>query len=194
MIAFVEGHIEEITPTYVVLNCNGVGYFLHISLNTYSKIKDNKQCRLLSHLNIREDAHVLYGFADIAERDIFRHLISVSGIGPGTARVIISSMTPDEIQTAITSANVTALQKIKGIGEKTAQRIIVDLKDKISKTPVSKDIFGSTGLTLRNEALTALITLGFAKPAAEKALDKVAKTFGNSISLENLIKESLKHL
>jgi holliday junction DNA helicase RuvA len=177
------------------LDCAGVGYLLNISLNTYSKIPDSGNCKLLSHLAVREDAMVLYGFADDEEREVFRQLISVSGVGAGTARMILSSMTPAEIVTAILTGNVAALKSIKGIGEKSAQRIIVDLKGKFGKdVSISPLQLSSASNKLREEALSALVALGFARNMAEKAIDKALKSEGNVVSVEHLIKLALKNL
>lgn len=190
-----EGKIDVKTPTYAVIDCAGVGYLLNISLNTYSKIPDNGNCRLLSHLAVREDAMVLYGFADEEEREVFRQLISVSGVGAGTARMILSSMTPAEVVSAIHSGNVAALKSIKGIGEKSAQRIIVDLKGKFGKdVSISPLQLSSASNKLRDEALSALVALGFARNMAEKAIDKALKSEGNVVSVEHMIKLALKNL
>lgn len=194
MIHHIEGKLVEKTPTYAVIDCGGVGYQLHISLHTFSNIPDSGPCRLFAHLAIREDAHVLFGFADQDERELFLQLISVSGVGPGTARMILSSMTPSEIRGSIQAGNVTALKSIKGIGEKSAQRIIVDLKGKIGKDSAIGAAFFTGNPKIKDEALTALITLGFAKAAAEKALEKVFKSEGNVVSVEQLIKLALKNL
>lgn len=190
-----EGKVTVKTPTYAVIDCAGVGYLLNISLNTYSKIPDTGSFRLLSHLAVREDAMVLYGFADEEEREVFRQLISVSGVGAGTARMILSSMTPAEVVTAIHSGNVAALKSIKGIGEKSAQRIIVDLKGKFGKdVSISPLQFSAADNKLRDEALSALVALGFARNMAEKAIDKSLKSEGNVVSVEHLIKLALKNL
>lgn len=190
-----EGKITVKTPTYAVLDCAGVGYLLNISLNTYSKIPDTGNCKLLSHLAVREDAMVLYGFADEEEREVFRQLISVSGVGAGTARMILSSMTPAEVVSAIHSGNVTALKSIKGIGEKSAQRIIVDLKGKFGKdVSISPLQLSAASNKLRDEALSALVALGFARNMAEKAIDKALKSEGNVVSVEHMIKLALKNL
>lgn len=190
-----EGKITVKTPTYAVLDCAGVGYLLNISLNTYSKIPDTGNCKLLSHLAVREDAMVLYGFADEEEREVFRQLISVSGVGAGTARMILSSMTPAEIVSAIHSGNVAALKSIKGIGEKSAQRIIVDLKGKFGKdVSISPLQLSPANNKLRDEALSALVALGFARNMAEKAIDKALKSEGNVVSVEHMIKLALKNL
>jgi holliday junction DNA helicase RuvA len=196
MITHIEGLLVEKTPTYAVIDCNGVGYVLNISLNTYAKIPDNQKVKLFAHLSIKEDAHTLFGFADNEERTVFKHLISVSGVGAGTARMILSSLTPREVQTAISSGNVALLQKIKGIGLKSAQRLIVDLRDKIAKDQLINDELPSAGSgnRVRNEAIAALVMLGFAKAAAEKAVDKTIKAASSELLVEQLIKEALKSL
>ena len=193
MIHYLEGKITELTPTYAVIDCGGVGYFIHISLNTFSNVALGEKFKMLVQPVIREDAHLLYGFADEEERDIFRHLISVNGIGATTARLILSSLTPDEIRAAILSNNVSVLKEIKGIGEKSALRILVDLRDKMDKKPSGKEIFLPSNTILKEEALTALIALGFARTVAEKALEKVSAG-GNDLSVEELIKAALKNL
>ena len=197
MISHIEGKLIEKTPTYAVIDCGGVGYILNISLHTFSKIplgsKDEK-CRLYAHLTIREDAHVLYGFAEQEERIVFRHLISVSGVGASTARMILSSLSPSEVQQAILTSNVSQLKSIKGIGEKSAQRIIIDLQGKLGKEELSANFFHSPNNTTKEEALSALVMLGFAKNAAEKAIEKALKVEGASNSIELLIKAALKNL
>jgi len=190
-----EGKISVKTPTYAVIDCAGVGYLLNISLHTFGKIPDSGTCRLLAHLAVREDAMVLYGFADDEERELFRQLISVSGVGAGTARMILSSMTPAEIVSAIHSGNVAALKAIKGIAEKSAQRIIIDLKGKFGKDQTINSLqFSVADNKLRDEALSALVALGFARNMAEKAIDKSLKSEGNVVSVEHLIKLALKNL
>jgi Holliday junction DNA helicase RuvA len=190
-----EGKLAVKTPTYAVLDCGGVGYQLNISLNTFSKIPDSGPCKLFAHLAVREDAFVLFGFADEEERELFRQLISVSGVGPGTARMILSSLGPGEIVQAILSGNVAALRSIKGIGEKSAQRIIIDLKGKVGNGSSASSSLVFTGDNkMREEALSALVMLGFAKNVAEKAIDKSLKSEGNALSVEHLIKLALKNL
>jgi|ERR1043166_6330335 Holliday junction DNA helicase RuvA len=194
MIAHVQGRVSFRSPAYIVLDCNGVGYGIQISLHTYDKIGDAAEIKLLTHLAIKEDGHTLYGFADEEERQLFLQLISVSGVGPNTARMILSSMKTQEVQQAILSGNWAQLKSVKGIGPKTAQRIVIDLQDKIRKTEQG------TGLSLMSapgaafdEALSALVTLGFSKNEAEKALMKV-KNENPGISVEQLIKNALKIL
>lgn len=194
MYAFIEGKISEINPATVVIDCQGIGYDISISVNTYSQIKDLATCRLLTHLAVREDAMVLYGFARENERILFRHLISVSGVGAGTARLILSSLTPDEVTEAIVNGKVPVLQRVKGIGGKTAQRIIIDLKDKLGKDSGLRDILGSPHNTRKEEALSALSMLGFNKALAEKTIEKILKEDGTAITVEQLIKSALKIL
>lgn len=193
MYAYFEGTLVEKNPAYVVVDCNGVGYLLNISLNTFSALPDSGKCKLLAHLSIREDAHVLYGFADENERYMFRSLISVSGVGEATARMMLSSISPAEIQQAIANGDVVRLKSIKGIGEKSAQRIIVDLRNKISKESLGlAPSFAGPHNKLRQEALNALEVLGFAKNVAEKAIDKTIREEGETLSLEDLVKSVLK--
>ena len=175
MITYIDGLLVEKTPTYAVLESNGIGYKIHISLNTYTKINSFQRFKLLTYLSIREDAHTLYGFAEETERKLFLNLVSVSGVGNNTAMVILSSLTADEISQAIVSGNVKLLQGIKGIGMKTAQRLIVDLKDKLGKDISISDINLLFDSTIRKEALSALTSLGFSKSAVEKTLDIIIK-------------------
>lgn len=195
MIAFIEGEIAEINPAYVIINCNGVGYMLQISLNTFSAIQNKKQVRLHSEFIVREDAQTLYGFITDDERTMFRHLISVNGVGPNTARMILSSMTVDELSLAIVSNDVAALQSVKGIGAKSAQRIVLDLKDKLEKQGVvATENITPANNTIRQEALSALVMLGYNKIAAQKTLNQIIKNNPNaSASVEQLIKEALKY-
>lgn len=195
MIAFIEGELVEKTPAYVVINCNGVGYMIHISLTTYSRLPDQGKVKLYTELIIREDAHTLFGFAQVPEKNLFRHLISVSGVGPNTARMILSSMSVEEINHAIVSNNVSVLQTIKGIGAKSAQRIVLDLKDKLEKEGVfSEENLGVSDNTTREEALSALVMLGYNKIAAQKTINQILKkNAGQAFSVEQLIKEALKY-
>ena len=193
MITHIRGKLTEKNPTYAIVECNGVGYFLHISLNTYSKIPDSEAVMLYTHLSIREDAHTLFGFADKTEREIFKLLISVSGVGPSIARTMLSSMTTDQIQQAIASEDVATIQSVKGIGAKTAQRVIVDLKDKILKTyELTEDSVNSNN-TIKEEALSALEVLGFSRKQIDKVVQKIVQE-SPSISLEDIIKQALKNL
>ncbi len=192
MYAFIEGSIDSLNPASAVINCKGVGYNIAISLNTYSLIKEKTECRLLTHLVVREDAQMLFGFANEDERMLFRHLISVSGVGANTARLILSSLTPSDVSEAIINAKVGTLQRVKGIGGKTAQRIIIDLKDKLVKDVGIKEILGTTHNTNKEEALSALTLLGFNRNLAEKTVDKIIQDEGSSITVEQLIKSALK--
>ena len=194
MYAYFKGKLVEKSPADAVIECNGVAYHLNISLQTFSEIKEQENCKLYAHLVVREDAQTLYGFSNIGERAIFRQLITVSGVGANTARMILSSMTKDEVFNAILSNNVAALQAVKGIGGKTAQRIILDLKDKIAKDGQSSEILSESHNTNKDEALTALVMLGFARNVAEKALNKVIKTEGLSLKVEDFVRFALKNL
>ncbi|HXP50323.1 MAG TPA: Holliday junction branch migration protein RuvA [Bacteroidia bacterium] len=195
MYSYFEGTLVEKNPAYAVIDCNGVGYLLNISLNTFGKIPESGKCRLYAHLSVREDAHVLFGFADISERQMFRDLISVSGVGEVTARMMLSSMNPGEIQQAIVNGDVSRLKSIKGIGEKSAQRIIVDLRNKMGKESfgISPSILGGPHNKLKQEALNALEVLGYARNVAEKAIDKTIRDEGDTLSLEDLVKRVLKN-
>jgi Holliday junction DNA helicase RuvA len=194
MYDYITGKIISKSATQVVLECAGIGYQVNISLNTYSKIEEGSHCKIFTHLAIKEDAHTLYGFADEDERRMFRNLISVSGVGAATARMMLSSLTPVEIANAIVTGNAPVLQNIKGIGSKSAQRIIIDLKDKLGKTDTPAKLISINHNTNRDEALSALLTLGFAKNAAEKSLDHAIKSKGNELSVEELIKSALGNL
>jgi len=194
MYSYFEGKLIEKTPTYAIIDCNGVGYMIHISLHTFSGISNKEKCKLYTHLAVKEDSHTLYGFSGQEERTLFRHLISVSGVGCNTARMMLSSLSPMEITSAILTDNVTALQSIKGIGGKTAQRIILDLKDKIGKISGDKEILLVEHNTKRDEALSALVMLGFNKTAVEKMLDKIIRSETADITVEQLIKLALKNL
>lgn len=196
MYAFVEGKLDSIHPALAVVNVNGVGYALHISLNTFSTIQAKQQVRLLTYLHVREDIISLYGFADEIERDVFLQLISVSGVGTNTARMILSSLSSNELRNAILLNDVKTIQAIKGIGPKTAQRIIIDLKDKITKLTGEgvKNILEQPSNKIQNEALFALQALGFNKNDAEKVLTKIINESGIPESIEILIKKALKNL
>jgi len=194
MYSYFKGKLVEKSPTDAVIDCNGVAYQLNISLQTFSAIKDQESCKLYAHLVVREDSQTLYGFATIGERAIFRQLISVSGVGANTARMILSSMTKDEVFNAILSDNAAALQAVKGIGGKTAKRIILDLKDKIAKDGQSVEILSDSHNTNKEEALSALVMLGFARNTADKALNKVIKSEGLSLTVEEFIRLALKNL
>lgn len=194
MYEYLDGELATIAPTYTVVDIGGVGYFLHISLNTYSHIKDKKKYKLFISFQVREDSHTLYGFAHESERQLFENLISVSGIGPSTGRMILSSLTPEEIQSAIVSGNVNVLKSIKGIGPKTAQRMILELQDKLNKQGIVADEESIPYVgSVREEAMGALILLGFQKSQVEKCLDNILKTRPDA-GVESLIKEALKRL
>lgn len=199
MYSYIAGKIGELNPAYVVIDCQGIGYMINISVNTFSNIKNLDHCRLFTHLAIKNEAttpvgFVLYGFFDKSERELFRQLISVSGVGYNTAILILSSFPPEKLVAAISENNVAALQSVKGIGAKSAQRIIIDLKDKIQKGRVASDLIGIPHNTNRDEALSGLMVLGFHKTGAEKALDKIQKEEGTELSIEELIKKALKIL
>jgi Holliday junction DNA helicase RuvA len=194
MYSFIEGRIADINPAGAVIECNGIGYMINITLNTYTKLTGREHCKLFTHLVVREDALILFGFADEQERTVFQLLISVSGVGPNTARLILSSLSPDEVADAIVNENVKVLQSIKGIGGKSAQRIIVDLKDKMHKEIPGKEILGTSYNTVKVEALSALVMLGFNKSLAEKAIDQVMKSEGSSLPVDQLVKNVLRIL
>ncbi len=196
MIAFLKGKLVQRDPTHVIIDVNGVGYLVHISLQTFSEIKEQENISLFTHLSIREDAHVLFGFSNESEKKLFQQLISVNGVGPSTAIVMLSYMNSQEIKSAILREDIAALQSIKGIGGKTAQRVIIDLKDKLKKESWDETqpaISGGVHNTIRREALSALLTLGLPKAAAEKSVDSVLKKSGNTITLEDLVKQALKN-
>lgn len=195
MIYHIEGKLVEKTPTYAVIDTGGVAYIMQISLNTYTKIGDNEKFKLFTEQSyIRDDMPRFFGFADVAERDLFRQLVSVSGVGGTSALLMLSSLSATEIQNAIVTGNVALLKSVKGIGEKTAQRIIVDLKDKMGKGGVSSDFIPSSNNILKEQALSALVMLGFNKIAADKALEKIIRTEGTGQTVEQLIKSALKSL
>lgn len=190
MIEFLRGRLIEKNPAHLIIECNGVGYFVNISLNTYSAVGDDENVLIYIHQVIREDAHLLFGFKEVEERQVFRSLLNVNGVGANTARTILSSMNGDEVRAAVAAGNVKAFEKIKGIGGKTAQRIIVDLSGKLDFSQVG-EAGGGKGSVLKNEALSALSTLGFDKNNAEKAIDKILVEH-NNIGVEQLIKMALK--
>ena len=193
MINHLSGRLIEKQPTHVIIECGGVGYFVNISLNTFASLPDEEQLKLFTHLQVREDAHTLFGFATRAEREIFRLLISVSGIGSSTARTMLSSMSPVQIRDAIASGDVLSIQAVKGIGTKTAQRVILDLRDKVLKIYELDELSPESGNTNKEEALSALEVLGFARKSAEKAVDAVLRQ-DSSLSVEGIIKSALKNL
>lgn len=193
MIAFLKGNFVKKTPSAVQIDVNGVGYEVQISLHTYSKIQDEESGLLLTHLLVREDAHILYGFSDAGEKEMFLHLISVSGIGAGTARAMLSYMKADEISRAIVQGNARVLEAIKGIGKKSAERIVLELRDKLVKTPVETNISPWKGNTLQTDALNALIALGINRQAADSAIQKALEQHPE-LGVEALIKKALQTL
>jgi len=196
MITYIKGDITLKNPTYLIIETAGIGYMVHISLYTYSQVEKLENTRILTHLHIKEDSHTLYGFADEQERSLFRHLISVSGIGPGTAQIILSAMNPEDIRAAILGERDDAFRSVKGIGPKTAKRLILDLKDKLSKdagesTPLP---LSPSDNTIREEALSALVALGFNRIAVQKTLNLILKQQPAIGSVEPLIKLALREL
>jgi Holliday junction DNA helicase RuvA len=195
MIAYIRGKLVHKDPTYVIIDVQGIGYKINISLTTYSAIKDQENCMLHTYLNVKEDSHTLFGFNEEAEKKVFLLLISISGVGPSTGLMVQSSLSAGELQNAIVTEDVKTIQSVKGIGGKTAQRIILELKDKILKEGISGSDQTSSLAgynTVRSEALSALITLGINKNMAEKTIDKILKNSGNEVTLEELIKLALK--
>lgn len=193
MIHHLKGKLVEKSPTHVVIECGGVGYFVNISLHTFSKLNDTENINLFTHLQVKEDSHTLFGFMEKSEREIFRLLLSVSGIGSSTARTMLSSLSPAQIRDAIANGNVPSIQAIKGIGVKTAQRVILDLKDKVLKVYDIDQVSFHSNNTNKEEALSALEVLGFARKQSEKVIDKVLLQ-DSSLSVENIIKLALKNL
>jgi Holliday junction DNA helicase RuvA len=193
MITHIQGKLIEKNPTDVVIECNGVGYLLNISLHTYSQIPDSEHLKLFTHLQVKEDSHTLYGFSSVAEREIFRLLLSVSGIGASIARTMLSSLTPKQVREGIATGDVALIQSIKGIGVKTAQRVIIDLKDKILKIYDIDEVSVSIGNTNKDEALSALEVLGFVKKQAERVVDKIVLSQPDA-TVEAIIKLALKNL
>ena len=194
MITHIDGIIEEKNPAFTIIDVNGIGYMLYITLNTYSELPDKGRVRLLTHFVVREDAQLLYGFSNIEERQMFKELINVSGVGASTAMLILSSLKPDEVASAIVNEDVEMFKKIKGIGAKSAQRIIVDLKDKVNKFDFSVQISGNQDNTIKNEALSALLFLGVDKKKAEDTISRIIENAENSLTVEELIKKTLKSL
>ncbi|MDZ4716605.1 MAG: Holliday junction branch migration protein RuvA [Cytophagales bacterium] len=195
MISYLRGKLVHKEPTHVIVEVGGIGYQAFISFHTFSEIKNKEDIRLATHLHVREDAHILYGFSSDMEKAMFLNLISVNGVGPNTAMVMLSSLPPAELRAAILREDAATLQAVKGIGGKTAQRLILELKDKLRKgapdgTPT---IAGDSGNTMRQEALTALMTLGITRSAAENSIDTVLRKSGNTVSLEDLVKQALKN-
>ena len=194
MYDYIDGRLTFKCPAYIVVEAGGIGYHLNISLNTYSSLANEERCKVYVWLHVKEDAHTLYGFAEEGERRLFLHLISVSGIGAGTARMMLSSITPNEIQAAIVNADLPLIQRIKGIGAKSAQRLVLELQDKLKKEGSGSLIAAPLNNTIKEEALSALMMLGFAKPASEKAIAHALKTGGTDQSIEQMIKLALKNL
>jgi holliday junction DNA helicase RuvA len=194
MYAYIDGKLVFKNAAFVVIDAGGVGYHINISLNTYSKLGDNERCKLFTWLHVKEDAHTLYGFIDEGERRLFLHLISISGIGPNTGRMMLSSVTPEEIQNAIISGNVSLIQRIKGIGPKSAQRIILELQDKLKKEGADTLSPAPLNKTVKEEALSALVMLGFVRNAAEKVIEQELNRNGGDMTVEQLIKGALKSL
>ena len=193
MITQIKGKLVEKNPTQVVVDCNGIGYEINISLHTFSSLSPDENIQLFTHLQVREDAHILYGFFTILERAVFRLLISVSGIGTSTARTMLSSLTPSEIQQAIGTEDVATIQGVKGIGLKTAQRVIIELKDKIRTLQGSEEIPVHKSNTIKEETLSALEVLGYSRKASEKVVDKFIQGDPDS-TVEELIKSALNKL
>lgn len=195
MYEYIKGLVAELNPAYAVMEAGGIGYFVNISLTSYSALKQGEQAQVFLHQVVREDAHLLFGFVTKAERELFRLLISVNGVGPNTARLILSSLTPQDLTNAILSENLVKLKGVKGIGAKTAQRIILDLKDKVNMSGEmdTAEIFAASDNTIKKDALLTLTTLGFAKSAVDKVLDKVTKEKPDA-SLETVIKLALNYL
>ena len=194
MYDFIAGKVDRITPTEVVIDCNGLGYLLHISLNTFEVLKDQKQVKVFAHLIVREDSHTLYGFATTNERQLYVKLVGVNGVGPSTARMILSSMRVDDVVSAISNNNIAVLKTIKGIGPKAAQRLVGDLQDKLGGIGSDEAYTLSGGGTQMDEAMEALMALGFAKPAIAKILLRISADAGNNATTEELIKKSLQLL
>lgn len=195
MIAYIQGEIAFLEPTFCIVDVQGIGYEIKISLNTFAKLKGQESCKLHTYLHIKEDSHTLYGFYFEDEKNIFLQLIQISGIGPNTGLMITSSLSVDEIKHAIVNEDVNSIQAVKGIGAKTAQRVIIELKDKLKKESITttSQIFTTPGYnTLKSEALSALMTLGIPKNSAEKSIVSILKNSSNDISLEELIKLALK--
>jgi Holliday junction DNA helicase RuvA len=193
MITHLRGKLVEKNPTEIVVECGGVGYLVHISLHTYSLLPSEEAVSIYTHLQVKEDSHSLYGFMEVSERAIFRLLISVSGIGANTARTMLSSLSPEELRDAIAASNVGTIQSVKGIGLKTAQRVIIELKDKILKIYDLEELSTPLDNTNKEEALSALEVLGFARKQSEKIVEKILKA-SPSLSVENIIKQTLKGL
>jgi len=193
MITYIQGKLVEKNPTDVVIDCNGIGYLVHISLNTFSQIPNQENIKLFTYLQVKEDSHSLFGFSSLAEREIFKLLISVSGIGSSIARTMLSSLTAKQVREGIAMGDVVLIQSIKGIGAKTAQRVILDLKDKVLKIYDIDEVSIAKNNTCKDEALSALEVLGFARKQAEKVVDKILSTQPEA-NVEAIIKLALKNL
>ena len=193
MYEYVSGKLTGKNPAYVIIETNGIGYLINITVNTFSRIKDLEEAKLYTHFYVREDAQILYGFPDETERELFRFLLSVSGVGASTARLILSSLTTEEVYDAITQGQAAVLQSVKGVGAKTAQRIVIDLRDRLAKAGIELEKVDFSHNTLKDEALSGLLMLGFNKNAADKAVSRILKQ-GSVDSVEELIKEALKIL
>jgi Holliday junction DNA helicase RuvA len=193
MIHHLKGKLVEKNPTHVIIECGGVGYFVNISLNTFSKLPEQENISVFTHLQVKEDSHTLFGFVEKSEREIFRLLLSVSGIGSSIARTMLSSMSPSQVRDAIANGDVATIQAVKGIGAKTAQRVILDLRDKVLKVYDIDELSLSINNTNKDEALSALEVLGFARKQSERVVDKVLSQDA-SLSVENIIKLALKNL
>jgi Holliday junction DNA helicase RuvA len=193
MITHLSGKLVEKNPTYIIVECNGVGYFLNISLHTFSLLPSDENIKIYTHLQVKEDSHTLFGFMEKAEREIFLLLISISGIGPSIARTMLSSLNPAQVRDAIANAEVATIQAVKGIGAKTAQRVIVELKDKVLKVQNMDEVSLSSNNTTKEEALSALEVLGFNRRQSEKVVDRVLSQ-DTSLSVEDIIKQALKNL
>ena len=194
MITQLQGKLVEKNPTHVVIDCHGVGYFVNISLNTYSALPEGEAIKLYTYLQIKEDAHTLYGFLTKAEREVFVLLLSVSGVGASTARTMLSSLTAAHVRSAIINGDVATIQAVKGIGAKTAQRVVLDLKDKMLKLQDFEEVSINTLNTNKEEALAALEVLGFMRKQAEKVVDIIIKSSSEELSVEEIIKQALKRL
>ncbi|WP_282049207.1 Holliday junction branch migration protein RuvA [Maribacter aquivivus] len=193
MIHHLRGKLVEKNPTHVIIECGGVGYFVNISLNTFSKLPEQENISVFTHLQVKEDSHTLFGFVEKSEREIFRLLLSVSGIGSSIARTMLSSMSPSQVRDAIANGDIASIQAVKGIGAKTAQRVILDLRDKVLKVYDIDELSLSINNTNKDEALSALEVLGFARKQSERVVDKVLSQ-DTSLSVENIIKLALKNL
>ena len=193
MITQLKGRMVEKSPTELVIDCNGVGYLVNISLNTFSKLSDSENISLFTHLQVKEDSHTLFGFFEKTERNLFRQLISVSGIGASTARTMLSSLSPNEIQSAIISGNVSTIQSVKGIGLKTAQRVIIDLKDKVSLISENDQFIGNIDNTNQDEALSALEVLGYSRKQTSRVIEMLLND-SPELTVEELIKGALKKM